>query len=221
MKDVNLDNNIKQQASPDDSLASDPLIVVGIGASAGGLEVLQILVSLLPKNSGLCYVLAQHLSPSHKSMMVNLLEKSSTIPVVQPRNVEPLKPDTFYVCPPSKNIEINQLDQIILSDVGEKRHIPRPSVDMLFESIAFVKGDNSIGIVLSGTGTDGSRGVRLIKGEGGFTIAQDPSTAKFNGMPDSAINSGSVDLILSPEDIGKELINIMKFPRLPYLAKSA
>ena len=88
---------------------------------------------------------------------------------------------------------------------------------MLFESIAYVKGDNSIGIVLSGTGTDGSRGVRLIKGEGGFTIAQDPTTAKFDGMPDSAINSGSVDLILSPEDIGKELVNIMKFPRLPYL----
>ena len=150
-------------------------------------------------------------------MMVDLLEKSSTIPVVQPKDIEPLKADTFYICPPNKNIEIDQQDRIILSEVGEKRHIPRPSVDMLFESIAYVKGDNSIGIVLSGTGTDGSRGVRLIKGEGGFTIAQDPTTAKFDGMPDSAINSGSVDLILSPEDIGKELVNIMKFPRLPYL----
>ena len=216
MSDIESNNN-DQPGTLDSSPAKNPLIVVGIGASAGGLEVLQELVSLLPKNSGLCYVLAQHLSPSHKSMLVSLLEKNSTIPIVQPRDVEPLKPDTFYICPPNKNIEINQQDQIILSEVGEKRHTPRPSVDMLFESIAFVKGDNAIGIVLSGTGSDGSRGVRLIKGEGGFTIAQDPSTAKFDGMPESAINSGNVDLVLSPDDIGKELINIMKFPRLPYL----
>ncbi|GAA6171270.1 hypothetical protein NBRC116592_09400 [Colwellia sp. KU-HH00111] len=192
-------------------------IVVGIGASAGGLEALQLLVSHLPKNSGLSYVLAQHLSPSHKSMMVDLLKKSATIPIVKPVNGEIILPDTFYICPPNQNIEINQNNQIILSDVGEVRHIPRPSVDMLFESIAFVKGDNAIGIVLSGTGSDGSRGVGLIKGEGGISIAQDPNTAKFDGMPESAINSGNIDLILPPEEIGNELVNIIKFPREPDL----
>ena len=199
------------------SNTSSANIVVGIGASAGGLEALQLFVSNLPKSTGVSYVLAQHLSPSHKSMMVDLLEKSSTIPVVQPKNDEKIQPNTFYICPPNKNIEINQNNQIILSDVGEVRHIPRPSVDMLFESIAFAKGDNAIGIVLSGTGSDGSRGVGIIKGEGGFSIAQDPRTAKFDGMPDSAINSGNIDLILPPEEMGNELINIIKFPRLPYL----
>ncbi|BBP44686.1 hypothetical protein THMIRHAS_00590 [Thiosulfatimonas sediminis] len=191
----------------------DQLIVVGIGASAGGLEALQLLVSNLPSNSGMSFILAQHLSPSYKSMMVDLLEKDSNIPVLAAHNGAVLKPDTLYICPPSYNIEISKQDTIILSLMSENRHIPRPSVDMLFESLAVAKGEAAIGIVLSGTGTDGSRGIRAIKGEGGFGIAQDPNTAKYDGMPNSAINSGNVDLILPPEEIGPELKNISTFPR--------
>ena len=189
------------------------LIVVGIGASAGGLEALQSLVSNLPPSSGMSFILAQHLSPSYRSMMVDLLEKNSTIPVLAAANNDTLQPDTFYICPPNYNIEINKMDEIILSKTEEVRHTPRPSVDMLFESIAFAKGEKAIGIILSGTGSDGSRGIRTIKGEGGFGIVQDPNTAKFDGMPNAAINSGNVDLILPPEDMGVELKGIIAFPR--------
>lgn len=189
------------------------LIVVGIGASAGGLEALQAMVSNLPNNSGMSFILAQHLSPSYRSVMVELLERESTIAVVQAKNNESLRANTLYVCPPNFNIEINPNDTISLTRMGENRHIPRPSVDLLFESLAIVKGEGAIGIVLSGTGTDGSRGIRAIKGEGGFSIAQDPNTAKYDGMPNVAINSGNIDMILSPEEIGPELKNISSYPR--------
>ncbi|WP_413699643.1 chemotaxis protein CheB [Psychromonas sp. KJ10-10] len=190
-----------------------PLVVVGIGASAGGLEALQGLVANLPPASGMSFILAQHLSPSHKSMLVDLLEKNATIPVLVAVNKVKLLPNTFYICPPNYNVEITRDNLITLSATSEIRHTPRPSVDMLFESIAFAKGESAIGIVLSGTGTDGSRGLRAIKGEGGFGIAQDPNTAKFDGMPNSAINSGNVDLILPPDEIGIELKSIVTFPR--------
>ncbi|MCC5453005.1 PAS domain-containing protein [Rheinheimera sp. UJ51] len=199
------------EKSPQDTTV---LTVVGIGASAGGLEALQQLVSHLPKTSGMSFVLAQHLSPSYRSMMVELLEKTSTIPIKEPKNNEHIRPNTLYICPPNYNIEISTNDTIILSATSVIRHLPRPSVDMLFESIAFVKGEMAIGIILSGTGSDGSRGIGIIKGEGGFSIVQDPNTAKFDGMPKSAINSGNVDIILAPKDIAIELSNIVKFPRI-------
>ena len=203
------------ESAPINQEAESPpsLIVVGIGASAGGLEALQILFSSFPADTGMSFILAQHLSPSYKSMMVDLLEKDSTIPVVAARNGEKLEPNTLYIGPPGYNIEVAKNDTIILSMMGENRHIPRPSVDMLFESLAMAKGESAIGIVLSGTGTDGSRGIRAIKGEGGFGIVQDPNTAKYDGMPNAAINSGNVDLILTPEEMGPELKNISSFPR--------
>lgn len=123
---------------------SGQLIVVGIGASAGGLEALQALVANLPPNSGMSFILAQHLSPSYRSMMVDLLEKGSNIPVVAARNADKLVPDTLYICPPSYNIEVTKDDKILLSLMGENRHIPRPSVDMLFESIAVAKGESAL-----------------------------------------------------------------------------
>ncbi|BBP42519.1 CheR family methyltransferase [Thiosulfativibrio zosterae] len=189
------------------------LRVVGVGASAGGLEALQLMVANLPMDSDMCFIVAQHLSPSYKSMMVDLLEKGATLEVVAAKNHEPLKANCIYICPPNYNIEIDSADRIILTNFGESRHSPRPSVDMLFESIAIAKGEDAIGIILSGTGSDGSRGVRAIKGEGGFAIAQSPASAKYDGMPNSAINSGNIDLIVAPEEIGVELQNLIKFPK--------
>lgn len=200
--------------SSDESEKQDKgMRIVGVGASAGGLEALQLMVSNLPTDSDLAFVVAQHLSPSYKSMMVDLLEKDATIRVCAPKNHEVIKPNTIYICPPNYNIEVTNSDQILLTTYVENTHTPRPSVDLLLESIAIAKGENAIGIVLSGTGTDGARGIRAIKGEGGFSIAQDPNTAKYDGMPNSAINSGSVDLILAPEEIGIELKNLLKFSR--------
>ncbi|WP_445776222.1 chemotaxis protein CheB [Shewanella sp.] len=189
------------------------LIVVGVGASAGGLEALQSLLSNMPTDSGMALVVAQHLSPSYKSMMTELLEKESTIPVVTAVDNAPIEPNKVYICPPNSNIEITANDRIKLLSYQDVRHTPRPSVDMLFESIAEHKNDFAIGVVLSGTGTDGSRGIRAIKGENGFGIVQDPNDAKYDGMPNSAINSGHVDLILQATEIGHELKNIIHFPR--------
>ncbi len=189
------------------------LTVVGVGASAGGLEALQSMLSNLPTDTNMAFVVAQHLSPSYKSMMVDLLEKACTIPITSAVDNEVLEPNHVYICPPNYNIEIVSGDCISLISYPEARRTPRPSVDMLFESIAFVKGESAIGIVLSGTGTDGSRGIRAIKGENGFGIVQDPKDAKYDGMPNSAINSGNVDLIVQSTEIGTELKNIMHFPR--------
>ncbi|WP_282109726.1 chemotaxis protein CheB [Shewanella algicola] len=190
------------------------LIVVGVGASAGGLEALQSLLSNMPTDIGMALVVAQHLSPSYKSMMTELLEKESTISVVTATDNAPMQPNKVYICPPNTNIEITANDRIRLLSYPEGRHTtPRPSVDMLFESIAEHKNDFAIGVVLSGTGTDGSRGIRAIKGENGFGIVQDPNDAKYDGMPNSAINSGHVDLILQATEIGHELKNIIHFPR--------
>ena len=194
--------------------ATDNLIVVGIGASAGGLEALQSMVATLPADSNLCFVIAQHLSPSYRSMMVDLLEKDSTIPVVAARDGQRLRANEACICPPNHNIEITYDNTIKLTSYPDVRHTPRPSVDMLFESIAMVKGENGIGIILSGTGSDGARGIRAIKAENGLGIVQDPSTAKYDGMPNAAINSGNVDLIVAPGDIGQELVHLLSFPRV-------
>ncbi|WP_344934571.1 chemotaxis protein CheB [Zhongshania borealis] len=193
--------------------AAKPLTVVGVGSSAGGLEALQIMIANLPDDTNMSFIVAQHLSPSHKSMMVDLLVKDAPIPVFTAVDGEALRANALYICPPNHNIEISRDNKIVLTSYVEARRTPRPSIDMLFESIATHKGDDAIGIILSGTGSDGSRGIRAIKAENGFGIVQDPNTAKYDGMPNSAINSGNVDLIVSPEQIGAELKSIVMFPR--------
>lgn len=167
----------------------------------------------MPDDVEMAFVVAQHLSPSYKSLMVDLLSKDSTIPVLSPTHKQSIQPGFVYICPPNKNITIDEFDQIVLSDVDQERHFPRPSVDMLFESIAAVKGDQAVGVILSGTGSDGTRGIRAIKAETGFALIQNPNTAKYDGMPRSAIDSGSVDIIVHPENLGTELKNLFSFPR--------
>ncbi|MDO6563671.1 chemotaxis protein CheB [Amphritea sp. 1_MG-2023] len=192
--------------------ASSELIVVGVGASAGGLEALQAMVTHLPVDTNMSFIIAQHLSPSYESMMVDLLEKDSTLPVSSAKDGITLKPNSIYVCPPNYNIELGDNNTIKLISYPDVRLKPRPSVDMLFESIALGKGEHAIGIVLSGTGSDGARGIRAIKAENGLGIVQDPSNAKYDGMPNSAINTGNVDLIVPAVQIGEELINYLMFP---------
>ncbi len=203
-----------QDEDPTD-FENDSLIVVGIGSSAGGLEALQLAASILPRSDRLCYVVAQHLSPSYKSMMVDLLEKDSSIPVLAASDGIQLEADHLYICPPNSNIEVTRDNRLTLTETKLlQSHMPKPSIDLLFESLAVEKRENAIGIVLSGTGSDGARGLRAIKGEGGIAIVQDPETAKFDGMPRAAINTGNIDLILAPEEIGEKLANLISFPRL-------
>jgi len=190
---------------------NDEVVIVGIGASAGGLEALQAFVKNLPTDSNISYIIAQHLSPTYKSMMVELLQKESKVKILEAQNGLVAAANTAYICPPNKNITI--ADNIIhLSEPYVATYSPKPSVDLLFESLANYKKNKAIGIILSGTGSDGSRGIRAIKAEGGFTIAQEPESSKYDGMPISAINTGNIDLILPPENIGNELIDIIQYP---------
>jgi len=186
------------------------MVIVGIGASAGGLEALQVFVKNLPENTSMAYLVAQHLSPTYKSLMVSLIAKDTDHEVLEAQNGLVIKPDTIYICPPNKNITV-QNNLIVLREPKTGLHGPKPSVDILFESIAQEKGIQSIGIILSGTGSDGSRGVRAIKAEGGFVIVQNPATAKYDGMPNSAINTGNIDLILHAEEMGSELMELLNY----------
>lgn len=142
--------------------------------------------------------------------MVELLSKGTKLPVLVASNGLVVEANTIYVCPPDENIFLDG-NTILLAKPKINWHGPKPSVDLFFESLAESKEDKSIGIILSGTGSDGSRGLRAIKGAGGFTIVQEPSSAKYDGMPNSAIHTGIIDLILQADDMGKELEEMLNY----------
>jgi two-component system, chemotaxis family, CheB/CheR fusion protein len=184
------------------------LVVVGIGSSAGGLEALQILLSNLPDIENCSYIIAQHLSPTHKSMMVELLNRVTNLPVVEVSNGLKIKPKTIYMTPENTDIFLKE-GKIFLKNI-EQAFGPKPSVNYFFGSLASEFKQKSIGIILSGTGSDGAYGVRAIKAEGGITIAQSPDSSKYDGMPLSAINTGKVDLVVSIENLALEIERIVK-----------
>jgi len=180
-------------------------IIVGIGASAGGLEALTQLVANLTRQRQMSYVVAQHMSPQHKSMMVDLLARATSLPVVEATEGQKLQPNTIYITPPNRNIEIRDYSVVLTGPYAEG---PKPSVDLLFMSLAEDVGERVVGVILSGTGSDGARGVQAIKNVGGITIAQSPETAKYNGMPEAALRTGKIDKVLAPDQIGNELANL-------------
>ena len=188
-------------------MAKDDLVVVGIGSSAGGLEALQIMLSNLPEIPNCAYVIAQHLSPTHKSMMVELLARTTDIPVIEVKNGLRIKPKTIYMTP--ENTDIYVKDCKIYLKTVEQSFGPKPSVNYFFSTLAQSFNEKAIGIILSGTGSDGAYGIRAIKAEGGITIAQAPATAKYDGMPLSAINTGKVDLVVPIEKLGFEIGSIV------------
>ncbi|MBU1775425.1 MAG: PAS domain S-box protein, partial [Gammaproteobacteria bacterium] len=182
--------------------------LVGIGASAGGLEALSALIAALPTDLGISYVVLQHLSPTHRSMMAQLLGRETAMAVQEVENGVQPEPDTIYVAPASNNVKLR--DGCFELIEGPREATPRPSVSMFFTSLAEEKTEDAIGVILSGTGSDGSAGLRDIKAAGGYTFAQDPQTAKYTGMPQSAIDTGCVDWVLSPEGIAKEIAIIAR-----------
>lgn len=186
------------------------MIVVGIGASAGGLEAQEELLRHLPVSANACYLIAQHISPSHKSMMVDLLSKYTEIPVTEARHGDSLSVNTIYVTPPNKNISVKN-NKILLTEPAEHTILPKPSIDFLLTSLAMEFGSCAIGIILSGTGRDGSMGMKAIKAEGGMTLVQEPRTAKYNSMPLASINDHHADIILSPSDMGDELASVFDY----------
>ncbi len=185
-------------------------MVIGIGASAGGLEALQQFFGCMPPNSGLSFVVVQHLSPDYKSLMADILGKHTEMAVCQAENHMAIEPDTVYLIPPKKYMTVRD-GQLILSDAPGTLNHP---IDAFFASLAEEKREHAIAVVLSGTGSDGTNGVKAVKEVGGLVIAQDPDSAKFDGMPRSVINTGLADFVLSPEEIAEEILNFSNTPLL-------
>ncbi|TVQ72666.1 MAG: PAS domain S-box protein, partial [Oceanospirillales bacterium] len=178
-------------------------LVVGIGASAGGLEALSRLVSSLEPSTHLSFVILQHLSPSHKSMMADILSRETALNVVELKDGVKPQRATIYVVPSSFNASIKH--GVLHLQPAEPEVFPKPSINEFFISLAAEAGENAIGIVLSGTGSDGTAGLRSIQAAGGITMVQTPETAKYAGMPQSAIEAGVADFILSPDQIAVRL----------------
>lgn len=177
-------------------------VVVGVGASAGGLEALERFLANLSPATTKTFIVAQHLSPEHKSMMVPLLAKRTPLSVVEAHDDAPLAAQTVYLVPPHANVVVTEDRLRLMPRATTSLNLP---VDELFKSIAEKFGARSMGVVLSGTGSDGRDGVIAIKGAGGVVLVQDPATARFDGMPREALRTGLVDAVLSPEDIATEL----------------
>jgi two-component system CheB/CheR fusion protein len=177
--------------------------LVGIGASAGGLEALTQLIKHLPLNLGCSYVIVQHLSPTYKSMLVQLLSRETELSVIEVTQPTIPKPNFIYITPASHNIVVSN-KKLKLTELKEGV-VPRPSINAFFQSLAQSYGEKAVGVILSGTGSDGSLGIKEIKLGNGYVFAQDPSTAKYKGMPQAAIDTGIVDYVLSPQGIAGEL----------------
>lgn len=185
--------------------------IIGVGASAGGLEALQALLANIPEElNQYAFIVAQHVSPSHKSMLTNLLAKDASFPVKEAIDGDNLEAGYIFITPPDSDLTIQ--DQSIVLSKPHSNAGPKPSVNLLFESIAENYGKFGIGVILSGTGTDGASGISFIRKEGGITVAQEPDTAKFPGMPEAAIKTGLVDLVLPPESICEEILQEIKNP---------
>lgn len=204
---------VRGRAAPEaDRPRGDPLAIVGVGASAGGLEAFSELLSHLPTNTGMAFVLVQHLDPQHQSALTHLLGRVTAMPVLEVTEHLTVEANHVYVIPPNTDLML---------EAGALRLQPRPdtraphrSIDFFFATLAREQRERAVGVILSGTATDGTVGLEAIKAEGGITFAQDAS-ARYDSMPQSAVAAGCVDFELSPTQIAEELARIATYPRLP------
>lgn len=184
--------------------------IVAIGASAGGLVALEEFFKTVPEDTGLAFVVIQHLPPDHKSMMVELLSKHTELPVFYIEEGMEVEANCIYLIPPGSNISIFH-GKFLLSPGKHAKRLNLP-IDMFFRSLAEDQEEKAIAVILSGTGSDGSRGIRHIKENFGIVIAQDDSTAQFDGMPRSAIETGLTDFILPPEKMIYQILSYIQHP---------
>jgi two-component system CheB/CheR fusion protein len=184
--------------------------VVGVGASAGGLDAFTQLLRPLPLDTGMAFVLVQHLDPGHKSMLAEILSRETRMPVHEVRNNMTLEPDHVYVIPPNAQMTVAN-GVLHLVSRGQSMDYHKP-IDQFLNSLAEDKGPLAVAVILSGADADGAQALQAVKSEGGIVIAQDPSLAKFNTMPAAAVKTGLVDFILPAERIAQELIRIARHP---------
>lgn len=181
-----------------------PAAMVGIGASAGGLEALETFFDHMPTDSGTAFVVVQHLSPDFKSLMDELLSRHTRLAIHRVTDGMLVEPNSIYLIPPKKEMIVSG-GRLLLTDKDPSQPLPLP-IDVFFRSLAQDAGHRAIGVILSGTGSDGSRGIRAIHEAGGLVFVQSPETAKFDGMPKSALDTGVVDYVLPPESIPAAIV---------------
>ena len=199
----------KSAALNKENSQGEEIYVIGIGASAGGLEALQEFLSHLPPElPNAAIIIAQHLSPTHKSMLVQLLSRNSKLMVKEAEDQAAIEPNIAYITPPDTEIWVSE--GRILHRKPENPAGPKPSVNVLFHSLAAGKKSKAIGVILSGTGSDGAQGIIAIRKAGGITLVQDPGTARYDGMPQAAIDTGHVDEVLPPGQMGSKIKELLK-----------
>lgn len=184
--------------------------IVGVGASAGGLEALKQFFSVMPNETGLAFVLVQHLDPNHNSLMADLLAKYTRMPVAQAQDGAKVAANHVYIIPPNHYLSIRS-GLLHLSPPTERRGMRMP-IDYFLRSLAEELGEKAICVILSGTGSDGTQGLREIKAQGGMTMVQEPATAQYDGMPQSALSTGLVDYRLAVDAMPEVLMRYVQHP---------
>ena len=207
IKKVRLRGQAKALVSQSSTQSKRPFPIVAIGASAGGLEALEQFFSHVPADSGMAFVVIQHLDPERKGMMPELLQRSTSMAVMQARNRVKVKPNCVYVIPPNSELSILH-DSLHLLEPVAPRGLRLP-IDFFFRTLADDRHEQAIGVILSGMGSDGTLGARAIKEHGGLVLAQEALSAKFDSMPSSVINAGLADIIASAEKLPQCIIDIL------------
>lgn len=188
--------------------SSNPLVIVGLGASAGGLEAFQEFFNEIPSESGMSFVVIQHLDPEHESLLTEILQRASSLPVIEAKDQMKVIANHAYVIPPNRDLTIK--DGILQLSAPEQPRGQRMPINEFLNSLANDRQNHAVGVILSGTGTDGTIGLQAIKEAGGRTYAQEPSSSKYDGMPRSAISSGYVTQVMTPKEIAHEIIKPSK-----------
>ena len=202
--------------SADDARCASRLFpIIGIGASAGGLEALELFLRRVPPKSGMAFVIVQHMDPTHKGILAELLQRATAMPVVQVKDRTRVKPDCVYVIPPNKDMSILHGVLHLLAPVAPRGL--RLPIDFFFRSLADDRQERSIGVILSGMGSDGRLGLRAIKEKAGVVFVQAPATAKFDGMPRSAVGAGLADVVAPVEELPDKISAYLK--HTPYIAQ--
>ncbi len=205
--------NVSQGAESQAGSHIEPSYIVGVGASAGGLEALESFFKTMPPDTGLAFVVVQHLSPDYKSLMVELLSKRTRMSVQRAEDGMAVHANHIYLIPPKNNLTIIH-GTMILRDQESSGGLNLP-IDIFLRSLAEDKNERSIAVILSGTGSDGTRGVRAIKEHNGLVMVQDEKSAHFDGMPRAAASTGLADFVLPPQDMPRQLTAYVQNPPVP------